>query len=79
MKFAQNRMYIESYNKCQNCGLLLYEKPANSDSDVIIVAGKSYCSAWCVNWENERNTREGAGTASLSLHEAGDLRAVGVG
>ena len=65
MKFAQNRMYIVSYNKCQNCGLLLYEKPANSGADdVVVVAGKSYCSAWCVKWEDERNRRERLGAAT---------------
>jgi len=58
MKFAQNRMYIESYTKCQNCGLLLYERPANASSGTILVAGKSYCSSWCVEWEAERNIRE---------------------
>ena len=60
MKFAQNRMYIESYNKCPNCGLLLYEKPANSSSDVIVVSGRTYCSSWCVEWEADRNKREAA-------------------
>ena len=28
MRFAPNRMYVEAYHKCGNCGLLLYEKPA---------------------------------------------------
>lgn len=64
MRFAQNRMYIESYNKCPNCGILLYEKPANADSDVVVVAGKSYCSSWCVEWEADRNKRLTASAAS---------------
>jgi hypothetical protein len=51
MKFAQNRMYIESYNKCPNCGVLIYEKPANSGVSTVISAGKTYCSSWCVKWE----------------------------
>jgi hypothetical protein len=53
-------MYIESYNKCPNCGILLYEKPANSAPDTVIRMGKTYCSAWCVNWEDERGRRRQA-------------------
>ncbi len=30
MKFAPNRLYIESYDKCPNCGLLLYEHHAGA-------------------------------------------------
>ena len=61
MKFAQNRMYIESYNKCPNCGILLYEKPANSAApDTVIRAGATYCSAWCVDWEDARSRRRQA-------------------
>jgi hypothetical protein len=60
MKFANNRMYIESYNKCPNCGILIYEKPANASSGTVILAGKTYCSAWCVEWEEERNKRRQA-------------------
>jgi hypothetical protein len=63
MKFAQNRMYIERYDKCPNCGLLLYEKPANSSADaadIVVKSGKTYCSAWCVKWEEERNKRRQA-------------------
>jgi len=60
MKFAQNRMYIESYNKCPNCGLLIYERPVNSGASAVVHAGKTYCSAWCVEWEAERNKRRQA-------------------
>jgi hypothetical protein len=60
MKFAHNRMYIESYTKCQNCGLLLYERPANADAGVIVIGGKTYCSSWCVEWESERTRRQAA-------------------
>jgi hypothetical protein len=64
MRFAQNRMYIESYNKCPNCGILLYEKPANSGSSVVVAAGKTYCSSWCVEWEADRGKREAADVES---------------
>ncbi len=26
MRFAKNRLYIESYTKCPNCGILIYEE-----------------------------------------------------
>ncbi len=64
MRFAQNRMYIESYNKCPNCGILLYEKPANAISDAVLVASKLYCSSWCVEWEADRGKRLAADAVS---------------
>lgn len=60
MKFAQNRLYIESYNKCPNCGVLLYETPANDSPPTVVVEGRTYCSAWCVSWEADRTRRRGA-------------------
>jgi hypothetical protein len=60
MKFAQNRMYIESYNKCPNCGILIYEKPANSGVSTVNSAGKTYCSSWCVKWEEQRSRKRKA-------------------
>lgn len=56
MKFAANRLYIESYNKCHNCGLLLYEQSA-AKAETIVVDGKTYCSDWCVTWEADRAAR----------------------
>ena len=61
MKLAQNHMYIESYNKCPNCGILLYEKPQSAvAAPVVVVAGKTYCSTWCVEWEADRARRRAA-------------------
>lgn len=60
MKFAHNRLYIESYNKCPNCGLLLYEKPAGGLSGTVLFNGKLYCSQWCVDWQVERTGRRQA-------------------
>lgn len=57
MKFAPNRLYIESYNKCPNCGLLLYEKPANAEVTTVVANGQTYCSEWCVTWQRERTQR----------------------
>jgi hypothetical protein len=56
-------MYIESYNKCPNCGLLLYETPQNTTTTTVISDGKTYCSSWCVEWEADRKKRR-QGTAS---------------
>jgi hypothetical protein len=64
MKFAPNRLYIEAYNKCPNCGLLLYEKPAGGVADAVLSQGKLYCSQWCVDWEADRRARRQAETQS---------------
>lgn len=63
MKFAQNRLYIESYDKCPNCGLLLYEKPANEVDTSVVHDGRKYCSQWCVDWEADRARRRAAAPA----------------
>ncbi len=65
MKFAQNRLYIESYNKCPNCGLLLYEKPSGAAPGTVVSGGKTYCSQWCVDWEQERRQRRQSETEKL--------------
>ncbi|MEQ8348147.1 MAG: hypothetical protein RIB84_20795 [Sneathiellaceae bacterium] len=47
MKFSANRLYVEQYLKCDNCGILLYEgEPQIADAE----AGKKFCSDWCVDW-----------------------------
>ncbi|WP_062204767.1 hypothetical protein [Aureimonas sp. AU12] len=56
MKFSANRMYVESYEKCQNCGILLYESAADKQ-DRQAIDGRIYCSAWCVDWAAERMAR----------------------
>ena len=49
MRFAKNRLYIESYTKCPNCGILIYEDSKQSMEGTKPVDGKLYCSSWCVN------------------------------
>ena len=47
MKFSANKLYIEQYLKCDNCGILLYEgEPVIADAE----KGKRFCSDWCVDW-----------------------------
>lgn len=59
MRFAPNRLYIESYDKCPNCGVLIYEKPANARVETVAIGDKTYCSQWCVDWEAAREVRRG--------------------
>lgn len=63
MKFAANRLYIERYSKCPNCGVLLYETSINPATGSVTVDGKTYCSDWCVRWEADRTRRLAADTA----------------
>lgn len=62
MKFAQNRMYVESYIKCRNCGVLIFEGSAAEKRDAVTIDGARYCSAWCVDWEKARDARLAAAT-----------------
>ena len=52
MKFAPNRLYIEEYVKCTNCGVLIYDERGKDRSRTIVTGGKTYCSQWCVDWEH---------------------------
>ncbi len=56
MKFAPNRLYIESYDKCPNCGVLLYERTV-SGGGTVVSEGKIYCSDWCLEWQRDRIKR----------------------
>lgn len=51
MKFSANRLYVEQYLKCDNCGGLLYEdQPRITDAE----PGRTFCSDWCVDWYREQ-------------------------
>lgn len=54
MKFSQNGLYIESYMKCTNCGVLIYDK---IDKAKLGPDNAPYCSSWCIDWKKERDTR----------------------
>jgi len=60
MRFAKNRLYIESYTKCPNCGILIFEDSKQNMQETKLIEGKLYCSSWCVNWERERASRNQA-------------------
>ena len=63
MKFAQNRLYIEEYIKCANCGVLIYETRGNKKAESITQGGKIYCSQWCLDWEKAREARKAPAAA----------------
>ena len=71
MRFAKNRLYIESYTKCPNCGILIYEDSTQSMEGTELIDGKLYCSSWCVNWQRDRAARSQAKSAAQSTHELG--------
>ena len=59
MRFAEGGLYIERYEKCANCGILLYEddprEPGASDRE-------QFCSKWCRDWATNRATRQNPGS-----------------
>jgi hypothetical protein len=54
MRFSENGYYIESYVKCDNCGLLIYDEGVKS----AIPGSESmtFCSTWCREWQAQRAT-----------------------
>lgn len=58
MKFSQNRFYIESYTKCANCGVLVYEDSPEDQANKVMLDGATYCSQWCVDWKLARDARK---------------------
>ncbi len=54
MKFAPNKLYIEQYTKCANCGMLIYDRERAQSIDM---NGRLFCSAWCVDWYEKRERR----------------------
>ncbi|EWY37764.1 hypothetical protein N825_09290 [Skermanella stibiiresistens SB22] len=57
MKFAPNKLYVESYIKCHNCGVLIYEAKR---PEAVMKGEEIYCSQWCVDWEEDRTKRHAA-------------------
>jgi hypothetical protein len=63
MKFSQNGLYIESYAKCPNCGVLIYESSAADRAKLVTYEGVTYCSQRCVDWKIDRDKRRAAMTS----------------
>ena len=57
MKFSQNRLYIESYTKCANCGNLIYADSEADRARLVIHDKQSYCSQRCLDWKIDRDRR----------------------
>ena len=56
MKFSANGYYVERYNKCANCGMLVYGEGLMAEH-----RGKSrrFCSDWCIEWAGLRDGADG--------------------
>ncbi|HEX2528230.1 MAG TPA: hydantoinase B/oxoprolinase family protein [Geminicoccus sp.] len=46
MRMSENGFYVEKYNKCANCGLLVYGEGIRKGPK----ASGLFCSPWCVEW-----------------------------
>lgn len=57
MKFSQNRLYIESYCKCANCGQLIYVDSKSDQEKTVKYDKQTYCSQRCVDWKIDRDQR----------------------
>lgn len=52
MRFSDTGYYIESYIKCGNCGVLVYDDGITSDNPDL--ADQIFCSDWCVEWKAQK-------------------------
>ncbi len=52
MRFSDTGYYIESYVKCGNCGVLVYDDGVVADRKDL--AGVTFCSDWCVDWKSQK-------------------------
>jgi hypothetical protein len=67
MRFSANGLYIESYTKCPNCGVLLYENSAEDRAHIVHHSGKKYCSQRCITWEAARERRRASAAAGSPM------------
>lgn len=63
MKFSANGYYIESYQKCPNCGVLMYADAQEDKARRVEHDGQEYCSQRCVDWSIARDKRQAAAPA----------------
>jgi len=47
MRFSDNGYYVTTYVKCDNCGMLIYDKGLQGADET---EGKLFCSDWCHDW-----------------------------
>lgn len=60
MKFSRTGLYIESYSKCANCGVLIYEDAAEDARRMRRHEGQTFCAQECVDWKTARDARRAA-------------------
>jgi hypothetical protein len=51
MRFSANGYYIESYVKCDNCGVLIYDEGIRG---LARTESMTFCSPWCREWRAQR-------------------------
>ncbi len=51
MRFSPDGYYVESYVKCANCGLLIYNEGMSGQRKAKKVV---FCSVWCSQWDAMR-------------------------
>lgn len=47
MRFSENGYYVESYVKCDNCGVLIYDEGIERDT-------QRFCTHWCAEWKAQK-------------------------
>ena len=57
MRFSENRLYIDSYVKCANCGNLIYVQLEEDARKMVVHDSETYCSQSCVDWKLDRDRR----------------------
>lgn len=50
MRFSGNGFYVETYDKCANCGVLLYGE-----------GGRRFCGDWCTAWFSAKDEERAGG------------------
>lgn len=52
MRFSDTGYYIESYVKCANCGVLIYDDGITVSDPAL--QDMIFCSDWCREWKAQR-------------------------
>lgn len=57
MRFSSNGFYVESYDKCANCGVLLYGRARRA----VGPAQRQFCGDWCLSWSSAGDAERATG------------------
>lgn len=52
---SSHQYYIDHYDKCENCGKLLYGDGFTARVDD---KDRLFCSEWCLDWYRQRRSRQ---------------------